>query len=400
MTLPGGAPLRFDDETLRDGLQSPSVRAPELDAKVEFLRLAAEVGVTDVDLGLPGAGDRALADVVALARALSHDHLPLHTNCAARTADADLDAVSEVIQQLGAPIEVMLFLACSPIRCEIQGWTQAELIERTRRAVGRAVCSGAEVTFVAEDATRARPEVLDALFLAAVAAGAARVCVADTAGAATPDGAGAVIRAVRTMLDDGGGAAIGIDWHGHDDRGLAVANALAAAAAGADRVHGTALGIGERAGNAAMELLLVNSRMLGWARPDCSCLTAYAAHAAGMFGLAVPPGSPVVGRDAFRTSTGVHASAILKARSRNETALADLVYSAVPASWFGRGQEIDIGPMSGSANVRAWLGERGRAVEPDVASRMLAAAKDADRILTDEELEELADSPARPGTGE
>ncbi len=381
--------VTFDDETLRDGLQSPSTRHPSLDERLRFLELASAVGVSSADVGLPGAGARAAAEAGELCRAVFDAGLPLAPNCAARATEDDIRPILEIAERTGRAIEVALFLASSPLRCHVEGWSLADLLRRTEHSVSFAVRHGAPVTFVAEDATRSRPDDLRRVYGAAVSAGATRICVADTAGHATPVGAFRLVSFLREMLRELGAAAVGLDWHGHDDRGLAVANALAAAWAGADRLHATALGIGERVGNPPMEQLLVNARLLGWALPDLSRLMEYAEHASRMTGVPIASGAPVVGRDAFRTSTGVHASAIVKAARKGDEDLVDLVYSAVPASWLGRQQEIEVGPMSGAANIRSWLLANGYPDEPDALERILAAAKQADRTLTDDELHAL-----------
>jgi isopropylmalate/homocitrate/citramalate synthase len=381
--------VSFDDETLRDGLQSPSIRHPSLNERLRFLELAAAVGVTSADVGLPGAGARAAADAEALCRAVFDARLPLAPNCAARATEEDIRPIVEIAQRTGRAVEVALFLASSPVRCHVEGWSLAELLRRTERSVAFAVRHGAPVTFVAEDATRSQPDDLRRVYGAAVDAGATRICVADTAGHATPAGAFRLVSFLRQMLKEAGAQGVGVDWHGHDDRGLAVANALAAAWAGADRLHATALGIGERVGNPPMEQLLVNARLLGWAQPDLSRLMDYAEHASRMTAVPISPGAPVVGRDAFRTSTGVHASAILKAARKGDEELVDLVYSAVPASWLGRQQEIEVGPMSGASNIRSWLLSHGYLDDTEALERILAAAKRADRTLTDEEIHAL-----------
>ncbi|MDD5562208.1 MAG: hypothetical protein PHQ91_00705 [Thermoanaerobaculaceae bacterium] len=385
--------LAFDDETLRDGLQSASAQRPALSERVRFLELAASLGIEAADVGMPGAGAAAAAEAGALCRAIADRRLPIVPNCAARATEADIRPVLEIGQKLGAPVEIMLFLASSPVRGMVEGWTPAEVVARADRWVRFAVRRGAPVTFVAEDATRTSPQALRAIVAAAVGAGASRLCIADTVGQATPAGAFRVVAFARQALDEIGASGVGLDWHGHDDRGLAVASALAAAAAGADRLHGTALGVGERAGNAPMEQLLVNARLLGWARPDLSRVMEYAAQASRMAGAAIPPGAPVVGRDAFRTATGVHAAALVKAERAGGRELADLIYSAVPAAWLGRRQEIEVGPMSGAANVRAWLASRGLDADDAVVARVLAAAKAADRTLAEEELRAAAGSP-------
>ena len=388
-------PLTFLDESLRDGLQSPSVTNPPVEQKIRLLHLMSALGIGAADLGLPGAGDRAVSEIEALCREIARSRLPLSPACAVRTTDEDLLPALEIMQRVGSPLELMMFVGSSPIRCHVEGWTLDHLLRRADACIALAARAGAPVTFVTEDTTRSRPEDLRRLYQAAVRAGASRVCLADTAGAASPVGAARLVAFVAAALADAGGREVGIDWHGHNDRGLALAVALAAAAAGADRLHATVLGIGERVGNPAMEQLLVNARLLGWATPELGRVKEYVALASQILGVEVPPGAPVVGRDAFRTSTGVHAAAVVKAHVRGGSALADLVYSAVPASWLAREQEIDVGPMSGSSNVRHWLESHGYPPLPATIERIFAAAKAADRPLSDAELHALAavDSP-------
>jgi len=379
-------PLALDDETLRDGLQSASCRQPSLEEKAELIRLMPAAGITCADLGLPGASPAIAADVEALCRVIQEEGLPLEPNCAARTVEEDIVPVLEMQQRLGMQLEIMLFMGSSPLRAHIEGWDPTDLLARTVWFVSFAVGRGAKVTFVTEDTSRSQPEDLRMFYQEAVRSGAHRVCVADTAGFATPIGAYRLVEFVGQAVREAGGPEIGVDWHGHNDRGLAVVNALAAALAGADRLHGTALGVGERTGNPAMEQLLVNLKLLGWGRWDLRSLPDYVEAAARLLGREIPPGAPAVGGDAFRTSTGVHASAILKAQALGATELADLVYSSVPAAWLGRRQTIDIGPMSGAANVKAWMRARGIPERPGVVARVLELAKRTDRVLTDDEV--------------
>jgi len=391
LALPFTGGVSFDDETLRDGLQSPSARHPAVEEKLALLELAAAVGVTAADVGLPGAGDAATRDAEALCRGIVANRLTIAPNCAARAAEEDIRRVLDISQRIGSAIEIALFIASSPLRCHVEGWPVDDLARRVARWVGFGVGHGNPVTFVAEDATRSRPDDLRRVFSAAVGAGATRICIADTAGQATPVGAHRCARFVRQTLAEIGAPGVGLDWHGHNDRGLAVANALAAAWGGADRLHGTALGVGERVGNPPMEQLLVNARLLGWAHPDLSRLMEYAASASRMAGVPIPDGAPVVGRDAFRTTTGVHAAAIMKAGLAGDEDIVDLIYSAVPARWLGRHQEIEIGPMSGSSNVRAWLAAHGRPEDRALLERILAAAKRSDHTLSEEELQSIAE---------
>jgi 2-isopropylmalate synthase len=388
----GGSDLRpargrveLDDETLRDGLQSPSVRTPSIEDKLRILHMIAELGIESADIGLPGAGPHVKADVLRLTQEIVNQRLRIAPNCAARTVIADIEPIVDVSQATGVAIEVSAFIGSSPIRQYSEGWTLDRMLRLSRQAIEFAVKEGLPVMYVTEDTTRAAPEDLRRLYTEAVEAGARRVCVADTVGHATPNGARNVIRFIREVVD-ATGEDVKVDWHGHEDRGLGVINALAAAEAGADRLHGTALGIGERVGNCPIDVLLVNMQLLGWIDRDLHRLQEYCQIVAETTGVPMPDNYPVVGRDAFRTGTGVHAAAIIKARARGEDWLADRVYSSVPASMIGRHQVIEVGPMSGESNVVYWLQERGIDAAPDLVREIFQAAKESTVILAEEQI--------------
>jgi 2-isopropylmalate synthase len=381
---------QLDDETLRDGLQNPSVVDPPLDDKIRLLHLMDELGVHTADIGLPGAGARARAQVVALVEEIRDAGLSLRPNCAARTVVADIRPIAEIQQATGVPMEVYAFIGSSPIRQYAEGWTLDTILGHVEKAVRFAVEEDLSLVMVTEDTTRANPAAISAIYRTAIEHGARRICLADTVGHATPDGTRALVRFVKEEIVDPSGEDVGIDWHGHRDRGFGVANTLAACEAGADRLHGTALGIGERVGNTEMDLLIVNLRLLGWIENDVSALAEYCATAARACGVTIPRDYPVFGRDAFRTATGVHAAAIVKAQEKGADWLADRVYSAVPASMVGRRQEIEVGPMSGLSNVKHWLAVHGHdAGDEELCNRIYAAAKAGDHTLTQAELEAL-----------
>ncbi len=251
-----------------------------------------------------------------------------------------------------------------------------------------AVKHGLPVMYVTEDTTRARPETLKALYRAAIDCGATRICLADTVGHATPDGVKALVRFVKDEIV--GTKDVKIDWHGHRDRGMGLVNCLAAIEAGVDRVHATALGVGERVGNAEMDLLIVNLSLLGAHSRDLSKLPEYCRVVAAAVGMPIPANYPVLGTDAFRTGTGVHAAAIIKAKKKGHDWLANRVYSSVPAEEFGLAQKIEISPVSGLSNVKYWLETHGYDAEAEAACRILfEAAKRTDRVLSDEECHRL-----------
>lgn len=382
--------VELDDETLRDGLQNPSVVDPPIESKLRLLHLMDRLGIHTADIGLPGAGPRAVEAVTALAREIADQRLSVRPNCAARTVVADLRPIAEISQNVGIPIEVCTFIGSSPIRQYAEGWTLERMLGAAEAAVTFAVSEGLPVMMVTEDTTRAQPEVLKALYGRAIEWGAKRLCVADTVGHATPDGTRAVVRFVLEEIVGPSGEEVGVDWHGHRDRGLGLANALAAIEAGVTRVHGTALGIGERCGNTEMDLLLVNLQLLGVHDADLTVLPEYCALAAEACHVPLVHSYPVVGRDAFRTGTGVHAAAIVKAEAKGDAWLADRIYSAIPASMVGRKQLIEVGPMSGLSNVRHWLREHGHDPDDqDLSRRIIDAAKRADHTLTEGELAAL-----------
>src|SRR5438067_1227891 len=331
------ARVDLNDETLRDGLQSPSVTDPSLDVKKRLLHLMADLGIVAADIGLPGAGPRVVDQVRALATEIRDHRLPIMPNCAARTVVADVEPIVRVADEVGIKIEAATFIGSSPIRQYAEDWTLDRILKASEEAVTYAVSHGLPVMYVTEDTTRARPETIKALYGAAIACGAGRICLADTVGHATPDGVKALVKFVKQEIVKQN--PVKIDWHGHRDRGMGLINCLAAIDA---------------------------------------------------VGVPIPVNYPVVGTDAFRTGTGVHAAAIIKAKRKGHNWLADRVYSSVPAEEFGFEQRIEISPVSGISNVKYWLEHHGYDPE-DVAAcqKLFDAAKRTDLVLSDQECHRL-----------
>jgi 2-isopropylmalate synthase len=379
--------LELNDETLRDGLQSPSVIDPPIDRKIEILHLMDSLGIDAADIGLPGAGPRAVSDVTRLAKEIADCKLDISPNCAARTVIADIQPIIDISEKVGIPIEACTFIGSSPIRQYAEGWPLEMMLTATEDAVKFAVSHGLPVMYVTEDTTRAHPATVRALYRTAIDAGASRICVCDTVGHATPSGVQALIRFIKTVIEEMGLAKdIKIDWHGHQDRGLGVINSIAAYEAGADRLHATGLGIGERVGNTPMDQLLVNLQLMGYLDRDLSNLMRYCETVSDSTGVPIPVSYPAVGRDAFRTATGVHAAAVIKAFRKGDEWLADMVYSGVPAKMLNREQTIEIGPMSGKSNVIFWLERKGIDATNERVERIFNRAKQGGSVLTDEEV--------------
>jgi 2-isopropylmalate synthase len=377
--------IGFDDETLRDGLQSPSVCEPPVEKKIELLHLMNALGIDTADIGLPGAGGTHAAGVELMAREIAEKKLSIRPNCAARTHRSDIIPIIEISQRAGIPIEACTFIGSSAIRFFAEDWTLDKLLKLTEDAVTFAVTEGVPVMYVTEDTTRANPETIRALYTTAIQCGAKAVCVCDTVGHSTPDGARAVVKFVKGIIDEQGGG-IRLDWHGHQDRGLGVINSIAAIQGGADQVHGSALGMGERVGNTPMDQLLVNLKLMGWIENDLSRLGEYCTLASTACEWTIPHNYPVFGRDAFRTATGVHAAAVIKSYRKGDKELADLVYSGVPAGQFGLEQVVEFGPMSGKSIVIYWLEKRGIQASEDRVTRIYEHAKQASAVLSEDEI--------------
>ncbi|MEL6903960.1 MAG: LeuA family protein [Planctomycetota bacterium] len=375
--------IQLDDETLRDGLQSPSALDPDLDTKLRLVGLMNELGIDTANIGLPGAGDRARQHIEEIARAMTS--MDITPNVACRTVITDIEPAVDISQRVGAPLEVCAFIGSSPIRFYTENWELDRMVQLSHDAVKFATDNGLPVMFVTEDTTRANPDTLRALYGAAIDAGAKRLCVCDTCGHASPTGVRNLLKFVRGIADEKG-ADVELDWHGHRDRGLGLINALVAIEAGATRVHATALGVGERAGNTEMDLLLVNLALTEWIDRDLTKLGDYVKTAAEAIGIPFPDNYPVFGSDAFETATGVHAAAVVKAFRKGDAWLADRVYSGVPAGMFGLEQRILVGPMSGKSNVAWVLEQNGVQATDETVQRVLEFAKKSSRNLSDSEV--------------
>jgi 2-isopropylmalate synthase len=384
------------DETLRDGLQSPSVKDPDVEVKRRLLKLMSDIGITIANIGLPGAGPRAVQDVTQLALFARDEKLKIKLNCAARTVRADIEPISRIQDKVGIPIVAYCFLGTSPIRQYVEDWDLDRLLRTTDEAITFAVKQGLEVAFVTEDTTRSHPDTLSTLFRHAISLGAKRLVLCDTVGHVTPNGVKGLVEWTRALVK-ASGADVKLDWHGHNDRGLGVCNALFAAEYGCDRIHGTALGIGERVGNSAIDQLIVNLALLGAMNHDLTRLVEYVKLASEGVGVPIPKNYPLSGEDAFRTATGVHAAAVIKAEKKGDRWLSDLIYSSVPAAQFGKEQCIEIGPMSGLSNVKYWLMKRGIAQDEGLVDRIFQKAKSSNHVMSEQEVYDVANPTKREG---
>jgi 2-isopropylmalate synthase len=378
-------PIELCDETLRDGIQSPSVVDPPIETKLEMIELQDKLGITTSDIGLPGAGPRAVEDVKRIATHIRDQKLKILPNCAARTVVKDVEPIVRIRDEVGVPIIAYCFLGTSPVRMLAEDWDMDKLLRAADEAIGFAVKNDLECAFVTEDTVRTPPKTLDRLFRHVIGLGCKRLVLCDTVGHVTPDGVRNLVDWTRDVI-----AAMGedvkIDWHGHNDRGLGVANAIFALEYGVDRVHGTCLGVGERVGNASLDQIIMNLKLMGVYPHDVSHLVQYCRLTSQATHTDIAVNYPLVGRDAFRTATGVHAAAVIKAERKGDKHLADVIYSGVPAGWFGREQEIEIGHMSGLSNVRYWLEKRRIPANEQLVDAIFQKAKASNRVLREDEI--------------
>jgi 2-isopropylmalate synthase len=301
----GARRVKVVDETLRDGMQNATGVVTPIGHRIDLLHAMAAVGVDVVSVGLPAAGARYAADTDRLCREIREARLPFIPSAAARTVVSDVEGIVRAADRAGFPIEVYSFVGSSPIRCAVEGWDVAFLVNAVRGAARAAVVHGLRFCLVTEDTTRSHPDMLRTLFRAAVDEGASRLCLCDTTGHVTPYGVEELVRFTRRELAAMGAEQVEIDWHGHNDRGLALPTALWAVESGVERVHGTGLGVGERVGNASLELLVHNLGMLG-ARPVVprDALRAYCELAARALAWTIPPDHPLAGARFLREQAG------------------------------------------------------------------------------------------------
>ena len=218
--IPVGRRVLLNDETLRDGLQNSSVRNPSIAEKIEIVHLMEALGIDTVNIGLPAAGPRAFADTEALAREILGSHMKIRPHVSGRTHKTDIQAMIDICERVGQPMEAATFLGSSPIRRLVEDWTVDHLQRTTEEAVTFAVSAGLPVMYVTEDTVRTDPPTIVALYSAAIRAGARAIVLCDTVGHATPRGAHNLVKFAIDEVVKPSGEKIRVDWHGHNDRGL------------------------------------------------------------------------------------------------------------------------------------------------------------------------------------
>lgn len=381
----GNRPITVFDTTLRDGLQSAQIRRlPQISEKIAFLTACHEVGIDAIEIGFPIASSSHKQDLIALAKHAKNNKYPMLLSCLSRTIVSDVEAIVDVSQKAGTEMTVNLLVGSSKIRHFVENWTLGGIKKWIEDCICIAYTNNLPVEFVTEDTTRSEKETLKFLYSIAINKGVKRIWIADTVGEATPSASKNITTFFKKKII--GRKKIGLDWHGHDDKGLGVANALAALEAGADRIQATALGIGERAGNTAMEQIIINLQLAHAGHYNLKKLSDYSRLASEMIGVPIRDNYPGIGALVHATAAGMHAAAIVKARRLKRKDLEGVVYSPFHPEMFGRDIEILIGPMSGNANVEWNLEKLGLKKDKTIIAKILTMAKSENRFIGIEEI--------------
>ena len=387
--LKGRTDITLLNTDLRDGSQASGIEAPKESDKIQMLKYMDSIGIHYADIAMPVAKGKHLQEAIAVAKAKRELGLSINLVCLARALPGDVHRAIELRDQSQTELEVIIFKGSSPLRRGVEGWaTKEDIVDPMVRAIRIAIENGLKVTAATEDTTRTEREVIKSVFCESISAGATRVCIADTVGFSDPWSTAEIVSWIKKEVI--GESQIGLDWHGHNDVDMTTANALIALGAGADRVHVTSLGIGERAGNTPMESMIENLRQHGINNYKYPLIMEYASYASKVFGRIIPPDKPIVGDLVHKTPTGIHGAGIAKAIEKGRPDLAGIIYSAVDPSIYGRHPELSIGPLSGNHNAIANLERLNIEVTQQHIQRILVLAQMLGRELSDEEISSAA----------
>jgi isopropylmalate/homocitrate/citramalate synthase len=363
------AEVGFYDTTLRDGEQTVGV-VLDPQQKLEIARGLAEAGVERIEAGFP----RVSPDDWDAVKLIAEAGLPAEIWGFSRALPADVEALVE----LGVEASV-IESPISDLKLEALGVSREKMLGRIRDAVGFAVEAGIKVAYFGVDSTRADPAFFDEAYGAAVEAGAAEVVVVDTIGVAAPEAVAALVERVKPL-------GVPIHFHGHNDFGLATANAIAAVRAGARWVHGTLNGMGERAGNANIaEAALALRALYGIeTKLDLARARELSARVRELAGYELEPWKPLVGENLFRRESGAVASQFHDPPAIEPYA-SDLV---------GADRGIVLGKKSGLDSIRIKAEELGLELDEERQRELLEAVKklgaEKRGLVTDEEFRELS----------
>ena len=373
----------IEDDTLRDGLQSALLRIPNYFEKKELVTLAHASRIKYVMLGFPGASEDAYHECRLLVQFIRDMQWPLVPRLLGRANQSDMAAICRLQEETGVPLQADFFINICALRLKVEGWNLATITQMIHQASEQLDRHGVSYSISLEDATRSDTSIIEKMLCTIVNTKAIAIVLCDTVGACLPSGVANLLRFVKKTIA-AHNSHIFQWWHGHNDRGLALANALCALDHGIDGISGTFLGIGERSGNICIEQIMLHLNQyygsaycLDSARQYCSLLSRYTEYT-------MPINQPLFGNQSFTTTAGTHIRALEKAK-RFGTGAHDLLYSSVAAHDLGRQQQIMLGPMSGRSAVKSVLEQIGESYDEKKISTLFNYFKKIQKPITVQE---------------
>ena len=346
--------VKIEDD-IRDALQSVRTVQPLLSERKALLDLSAKVGIQYSFLGFPAASQNETNLVTALVKHIADEKIPIEPVLMARALENDVKRIIEIQNETSYAVAADIFINTSALRLKIEGWTLDTIINKIKKSHHLSVNNNLKYRISLEDSARTAPDSIEILIKEIINLGIKTIVLCDTVGDCLPSGASNLTSFVMDIISKEN-VDVEIGWHGHNDKGLSLANALASVEAGATIISGTFTGIGERTGNIPLEqiiyILSQNGNQLydlKYLKPLCDMLSATTK-------TKIPYSLPIIGKDAFSTSTGTHVAAIYKAKEFGQS-FEDLMYSGVAASDLERRQTLLIGPNSGRSAIIAALEE-------------------------------------------
>lgn len=392
-----GFTAQIDDETLRDGLQSSGIRHPTPEEGLVLFDLMYQLGTQRADIGFAAAGEAHMKRIKAIAEHNSILDPKMEISCAARMTPQDIEPIVQISQEIGAHFWADAFIGITPERIDSEGWNQKQMIEWVENTVGFSLENDVDVMLVTEstiDGIEKNAEFLEQIYLTGLNKGAKRVCISDTTGARLPHEVEEAVLWMRQLLNRSGFEKVAIDFHGHNDLRSAVPNSIAALRAGAQRVHATILHAGERRGNTDRTALQLQLRRTGMDQGayNLRVIPEYVRQASRILGIEVRESYPGIGDESRAVISGVHASAVLKAKKIQEDNAGGVYLPVNYQELLGvePSHVVRIGPMAGRASVHLWAIFQGLDEISDAqATKVIAWAKKEKRALTDDEIRKL-----------
>ncbi len=404
---------KANDESLRDGIQGAPLH-PTVEQKIDYIKRSSEMGTDYLTVGIYSGKD-VNEDTYRVLDYMAENTPDTFPIVLARPKEEDLQYASECVSH-NPNCQVIVFQGLSEPRLWIQGWKAEQVLKNLHEGISELTKQNIFTIAFTEDTTRTSPELIGEYVRMAVESGASRIGIADTVGYLTRKGAYRLTKTIRDLLDVHGenGQRMGIDIHAHNDQGIPLEVVFGAISGGADRFHGTLYGVGERAGNAPLEVILYNiTRELNEAgynkQWDLSKIYDLAKYYSRISGVAIPTHAPLVGDNVFTTQAGIHSDAEMKANNirrsipdnlankelrKKINEILNTIYTSVDSNLLGREHEYKIGPLSGKSTAILSLERMGyEDVTDEMIQSILNLARVHGGVLTNDDIQGTLGKP-------